>query len=451
MEQQIHFCTASDGVSIAYATVGSGPPLVYVCGWPGHLAMEWEQPFVREFLEAFGQRFTLVRYDMRGSGLSAGGDPEISLEALVRDLEAVVGDLGHDQVALLSLGLLAGPVAIAYGVAHPDRVSHLVLLSACMRGDDLATKEQQKAMIDFLAAFGQVATPDFMDPKAHGLDPELIRQAGAIHRSSASREVTVALMRTFFSFDLTDIAGRIACSVLTLHGNRDVRVPLALSRELASRIKDVKFVPYQGAGSAPWADRDVLLPEIFRFLGVEPPVLAPRPQAHDDHAGAVHTVLFTDIEDSTGLTQRLGDAKAQELVREHNTVVREALRAHNGTEVKHTGDGIMASFHSASGALECAVAIQRAVHERDGSDLRVRIGLNAGEPVEEESDLFGTAVQLARRVCDQADGGGILASDVVRQLAAGKSFLFADRGEVALRGFEDPVRLFEVRWNAGSS
>ena len=79
MEQQIHFCTTSDRVRIAYATVGEGPPLVYVCGWPAHLAIEWEQPFVREFLEAFGQSFTLVRYDMRASGLSAAADgyPEV--------------------------------------------------------------------------------------------------------------------------------------------------------------------------------------------------------------------------------------------------------------------------------------------------------------------------------------------------------------------------------------
>jgi adenylate cyclase len=113
----------------------------------------------------------------------------------------------------------------------------------------------------------------------------------------------------------------------------------------------------------------------------------------------------------------------------------------------------MASFGSASGALECAIAIQRAADpspRRGGepSDLAIKIGLNAGEPVAEESDLFGTAVQLARRVCDQAAPGQVLVSNVVRELAAGKGFLFSDTGEVALKGYEEPVRLFEVRWNA---
>jgi adenylate cyclase len=171
-------------------------------------------------------------------------------------------------------------------------------------------------------------------------------------------------------------------------------------------------------------------------------------QAATAPAGPV-SILFTDITDSTALTQRLGDAKAQELVRAHNAIVREALRAHGGSEIKHTGDGIMASFSSSSSALECAIAIQRAVADRAddlGAPLGVHIGLNAGEPVAEENDLYGTSVQLARRICDQAGGGEVLVSDVVRQLVAGKGFLFADRGDVALRGFEDPVRLYELRW-----
>ncbi len=137
-------------------------------------------------------------------------------------------------------------------------------------------------------------------------------------------------------------------------------------------------------------------------------------------------------------------------MRAHNHVVREALGAHGGAEIKHTGDGIMASFPSASGALECAIAIQRALahHNQDHPDamINLRIGLNVGEPVREQDDLFGHAVQLARRVCDRAAPGQILASNVVRELVAGKGFLFADQGETALRGFEDPVHLYEVRW-----
>jgi len=120
------------------------------------------------------------------------------------------------------------------------------------------------------------------------------------------------------------------------------------------------------------------------------------------------------------------------------------------------GDGFMASFSSATRALECAIAMQRAFAEHNAQVgaqpaagrtlLQIRIGLNAGEPIAEDEDLFGTAVILAARIAARAEGGEILASDVVRQLVAGKGFLFADRGDVVLRGFEDPVRLYEVRW-----
>ena len=161
-------------------------------------------------------------------------------------------------------------------------------------------------------------------------------------------------------------------------------------------------------------------------------------------ASSLVTILFTDMEGSTTLTQRLGDAKAQEVLRTHNRIVRDALKAHSGSEIKHTGDGIMASFASASRALECAIAIQRTLAQHNVTaeePIRVRIGLNAGEPVAEEKDLFGTAVQLAARICAHAEPGEILAPIVVRELAAGKGFLFSDRGDVVLRGFEDPVRL----------
>ena len=182
-------------------------------------------------------------------------------------------------------------------------------------------------------------------------------------------------------------------------------------------------------------------------------VLAELEHAAAELAGGLadtHTILFTDMQSSTALTERLGDAAAQEVRRAHNDIVRTALSASGGSEVKHTGDGIMASFSTASSALDCAIAIQRGVaahrEEHLDSPLAVYIGLNAGEPIAEDGDLFGTSINLAARICDHAEPGQILAADVVRQLAAGKQFLFSDLGETELRGFEDPVKLWELRW-----
>ena len=168
---------------------------------------------------------------------------------------------------------------------------------------------------------------------------------------------------------------------------------------------------------------------------------------------ASRTILFTDIESSSALTQRLGDADARELLREHERIVRRALRAHGGSEVKTMGDGFLAWFPSATEALECAIDVQRSFAERNESaaePINVRVGLNAGEPIAEDEDLFGTAVNEAARITAAAKGGEILVANVVRELAKGKGFLFGDRGETSLRGFEDPVRLFEVRWRQDS-
>ena len=189
---------------------------------------------------------------------------------------------------------------------------------------------------------------------------------------------------------------------------------------------------------------------VEEFMGKITDTPAAIDPATTDMQSALRIILFTDMEGSTAITQRLGDARAVELLHTHDAVIREALNAHSGREVKHTGDGIMASFVSASRALGCAIAIQRgfASHNEQNPDvpIRVRIGFSAGEPVEEHRDLYGATVQMAARICRHAEPGRILVSNVIRELAIGKDFLFADRGEVALRGFEEPVRLYEVRW-----
>jgi adenylate cyclase len=247
-------------------------------------------------------------------------------------------------------------------------------------------------------------------------------------------------------YEVTPLLAQVTTPTLILHRRGDRGPPFQQGREIASRIPAARFAPLEGNIHVIWlGDTQPLVTAINGFLSSfdEP---QPRSLVHE----GLQSVLFTDIEGSTTLTQRLGDAKSQEILRAHNAAVRDALKAHAGTEIKHTGDGIMASFASAARALGCAVAIQRALtdynQEHPEAPIRVRIGLNAGEPVAEEEDLFGTAVQLARRICDRAEPGQILASNVVQELAAGKGFVFGDEGDVALKGFEKPVRLYEVSW-----
>jgi class 3 adenylate cyclase len=164
---------------------------------------------------------------------------------------------------------------------------------------------------------------------------------------------------------------------------------------------------------------------------------------------AFRTILFTDMEGSTSLTQRLGDARAMAVLRTHDDIVREALERHGGSEVKHTGDGVMAAFPSVARAIQSAVMIQERLEgESDQLEtpLRVRIGLAAGEPVTERDDLFGAAVQLAARLCSRAEPGTVLVSGAVHDLAIGKGFRFRRRGRLRLKGFDEPITAFEVEW-----
>ena len=164
----------------------------------------------------------------------------------------------------------------------------------------------------------------------------------------------------------------------------------------------------------------------------------------------IRTVLFTDMVESTTFTQSLGDEAAIALLGVHDTIVRDALSALGGREVKHTGDGIMASFVSTAGAVRCAIQIQRelAKHEEANPErpLKVRVGAAAGEPVEQHNDLFGSTVQLAARLCAHAQPEQILVTNAVAELCIGKGLLFEDLGEVVLKGFGRPVRAHAAAW-----
>ena len=162
---------------------------------------------------------------------------------------------------------------------------------------------------------------------------------------------------------------------------------------------------------------------------------------------ALRAIMFTDIVDSTGMTARLGDARAVEMVRAHDAIVRRALKDKRGREVKHTGDGIMASFDDTSAAVQCARAIQQAFDAfnlASKEKLRVRIGLDVGEPVADSNDLFGTTVQTAARLCQAAEPDTVLVSDAVRG-ALGDTVELKELGPRPLKGFARLVIVHEVQ------
>jgi class 3 adenylate cyclase len=190
------------------------------------------------------------------------------------------------------------------------------------------------------------------------------------------------------------------------------------------------------------------------FLGriADPPSVGAAPDASGEPKidPAFRAIMFTDMEGSTTITARLGDEELVELIKNHNAMTRDAVRAHRGAEVKFTGDGFHVSFTSVKDAVKCAVQIQHEFLSYNAKNpdrqVHVKIGVNAGEPIMADHDLFGSTVNLAARICDHAKPDQILVAQVVRDLCLGKGFMFVDQPDTMLKGFDEPVRLSEVSW-----
>jgi len=416
--------------------MGEGPPLVRLMSFgAAHVQRDWAM--YPGICQPLARAFRFIWYDSRGTGLSDRDETDFSMEAMMCDLEAVVDCTGLKSFALLAF-LDSVPIATTYAARFPDRVSHLILVDGWTNWFDFPGTPTFEAH----AALRDKDWTLFTETVARVLmgfdDPRLIDAFGEHMRACIEPETYLAAMAATRSYDVTALLPEVKAKTLVLHNSNNRWISTRVGQKLAAGIPDARFLAIDDMNYG----RVASLVEEFAGPAGKPRSVEP---------GAFRTVLFTDVEGSTALTQRLGDAKARELLREHERMVREALKAHGGSEIKTMGDGFMASFSSATKALECAIAVQRAFAERNASaeePIKVRVGLNAGEPIAEEDDLYGTAVNLAARICSRAEAGQILAPIVVRELAAGKPFMFADLGEIELRGFEDTVRLFEVRWQA---
>ena len=442
MEPRIQYTQTEDGVSIAYSVSGAGPTAIVMPQLPwSHLQAERRMTFRSDFIEAIQSKHMLVRYDNRGSGLSTRDVADYSLDAHVRDLEAVAERVESGEFTLLGW-THSVPVAISYAAKHPERVASLILVNGYRKASEHYAQEQPRASVGLIDQDWQLATESIARAALGWEREDLSRQIAVFFRECITQEGAQRAYRAIQQFDASDSLADVQAPTLVVRATYLHSFNAEVTNALAAGIAGASLVVVENEADIPDAIAD--------FTGdSEPAPSLPQQRATATVSGLV-TILFTDMESSTALTQSLGDAKAQELVRAHNTIVREALSAHDGTEIKHTGDGIMASFGGASSALGCAVAIQRAVAARAAEQpdipLGLRVGLNAGEPVVEEQDLFGASVQLARRICDHAEPGQVLASNVVRELAMGKGFLFSDIGEVVPKGFDEAVRLYEVRW-----
>ncbi|MEV4714083.1 alpha/beta fold hydrolase [Micromonospora sp. NPDC049374] len=248
--QTIRFCNADDGTSIAYATAGSGPPLLKAANWMTHLELEWATPVWSHWLNGLARDRQLIRYDERGCGLSDWVAPSYTFDDWVDDLETVVDAVGLDRFPLLGVSQ-GGAVAVAYAVRRPERVSRLILAGAYARGRRVragSVAEADAAALDLsLARVGWLhQDPRFLRVFASQFlpdgTPEEWQEFTAFQRQTTSPENGVRFLEEFAQIDVSDIAHRVQCPTLIIHSRDDARVPVSQARELAALIPDSQLV-----------------------------------------------------------------------------------------------------------------------------------------------------------------------------------------------------------------
>lgn len=314
MEQEIHFCTTDDGVRIAYATVGGGPPLVKAANWLSHLEFDWRSPVWRHLLAEFSRDHTFIRYDERGNGLSDWNVADLSFDAWVEDLEAVVEAAGVDRFPLLGISQ-GGAVAIAYAVRHPEKVSHLILYGAYARGwitrDSAEEIEQRQAQLTLVRlgwgkdnpAFRQLWTSLY----APDATPEQAQSFNDLQRISTSPENAVELLNVMGKIDVVDLLPQVKVPTLVLHCRDEAGVPFEEGRKIAGSIPGARFVPLDGRnhllldGDPSWG---TFVKEIRRFLGTAD--TSALTQASDSRKVATPDLKRSDLPDRYTIISFLG-------------------------------------------------------------------------------------------------------------------------------------------------
>jgi len=445
-EGEVRYCTTTDGVHIAYQLQGAGPPLLVCPSFIESFGLEHYFPAAEAFWSAFSPHHSLIRFDLRGTGHSQRNLDHFSLQTACLDMEAAVRAAGATATAIWA-PQSAGPYALRFVATRRRLVSSLTLYGTSLAPTQFLSVDALRAYATLWRTNPTVAAQSIADLGGRRVFPEAGEQLADLYRGSISGEDAG---RLFEAAALPDWDGepylpKISVPTLVIHRRGDNLYPYAIAQMMAASIKNARLVPLDGeVGHFALGDTAPIIEAVLSFLRSQRAPL--RAEETSAPPSSFRTVIITDLVGHTEMMRRLGDERGREILREHERITRDLLKQHGGAELKTMGDGFMASFASVTKAMDCAIALQRAFAAREGEPLQVRVGLNAGEPIEEDGDLFGSTVIMASRIAAKAGAGEILIPEPLRHLLTGKSYVYADRGETMLKGFEDAVRLYEVRW-----
>jgi class 3 adenylate cyclase len=445
MEPRIQYAQTKDGVSIAFWALGKGMPLIMMPPAAfSHVQLEWRVPEARRWYERLAESRKLVRYDLRGTGLSQRDVTDFfSLDSQMLDLQAVVDRLGLESFALFGF-VTSGPAAIAYAARHPERVSHLILWCSYARGSDYTTSPQLEPLIGLIDKDWELFTETLSHARLGWSEGEPAHRFAELVRESYTPAAIKAATIVASTWDVTGLLSQIASPTLVLH-RRHVPFPeVDLARGLVSRLSNAYLVVLEGTSIVPYlGDTEAVLTAIDDFLGE-----GEEAQAPSELPEGMAVLLFADIAESTALTEQLGDSGFRAKARELDTSLRSVIRESGGTPVegKVLGDGVLAVFTSARQAIDCALRCDAA---SEPLGLRLHLGIHAGDVIREGNNVYGGAVNIAARIAAASEPGEVLVSDTVRSLGrTSADVAFDDRGEQMLKGVSEAQRLFAVRGGA---
>jgi class 3 adenylate cyclase len=442
VEPQIQYCRTSDGRSIAYFAMGSGPVLI---GTSAHIGMtiarDMEIPAMRRIAELTSQAFTYVRYDPHGGGLSDRRDDDLTVESFVRDIEAVADAVTAEPHVIFANGAMTSP-AIVYAAQHPDRLTHLLLwmVGPWPRSWDTPANRQIR---DLALKDWRMATESGVRAVDNWEHDSLASQMAAMMRESVTPETYVKFEEARDGWDVSEYLQRIETPTLIMHPRNHPYFPPDVAQRTAAEVPGARLALIDSA--------TVLFPDASisfvagQFLGTVQTRQERRDRNAQTHASGTTIILFADIVDSTALTERMGDAAFRERARALDDALRAAITDAGGTAIdgKLLGDGVLATFPAASQAIDAA--LRCAAAGNDGG-LPLHLGIHAGDVIREQNNVYGGAVNIASRISGLSAPGEVLVSDIVRGLArTSAGVTFEDRGEHALKGVADPQRVFAVR------
>jgi pimeloyl-ACP methyl ester carboxylesterase len=428
---QVDYVTTCDGVRIAVTRHGHGPPLLFVRGWISHIELMWAEAAFRVYWEALGEHFTVTRFDMRGNGLSQRDIPPIDLAAMVADIEAVMDDGGGIDRAIVYAQCFGGPAAIAYSAAHPERVERLILDGTYAEGHRLARPERQRQILGTLRDLPEAGLA-FLTHLTHPNPGPSRFRTHAARMSAIDFDTALEVYALSFALEVSDLLPRLTMPVLVMHRENTRAVPFRLGRDLATSIRGARFVPLEGQAHNSWEEfPEIAIAALSEFLGVP-----------------LHLESLEEVPERflAILVVEIGGAVRGDVRTTAEDAAHQAIPAHNGAEITHGGEDIMAYFPAARDAVECAIALQQELATR-APGVVARIGVHAGEPVGSGGDTPDAVAEIARHAAAACRGSEIMVSAVLRDHCAGHGFLFAERDTVA--GVADEsVRLYEVRWRS---